>query len=206
MISVAVIDDHPVVADGLRSALERDPEMMVRWSAHTVVEARTALGGEGPPVDVVLLDVRLPDGLGFELLPGDRPKPPSFIVMSSFDRPLYAVAAFRGGASGFLLKVAPIDEILDAVRRAAGGALVFEARHLDSIRGGLALTPRELEVVRLVAAYHSNDEIAGRLGISPKTVEAYLREIFRRQGFSTRTELAMWAEREGWLEVPPLER
>ncbi len=201
MISVAVIDDHPIVADGLRAALEGQPDIRVAWSAHSMAEGRRALDGQEAVVDVVLLDVRLPDGSGLELLPGVRAsEPPAFVVMSSFDRPLYAATAFRRGASGFLLKVAPIADILDAVRRAAAGGLAFEARHLDSVRQGAILTQRELEVVRLVAAGHSNDEVATRLGISPKTVEAYLREIFRRQGFQTRTELSLWAEREGWLE------
>jgi DNA-binding NarL/FixJ family response regulator len=201
MITVAVVDDHPMVADGLRVGLERDPEITVAWSANTIAQARKELDA-GDPADVVLVDVRLPDGSGLDLLSDDRSERPAFVVMSSFDRPLYAATAFKRGAAGFLLKVAPIDEILDAVRRAAAGGLAFEARHLDSVRNSTSFTARELEVVRLVAGGRSNDEIAASLGISPKTVEAYLREIFRRQGFSSRTELALWAEREGWLETP----
>ena len=202
MVTVAVVDDHPVVADGIRAALERATDITVGWSAHSLAEAREALRTDDSSVDVVLLDVRLPDGRGFELLPEDRARSPVFVMMSNFDRPLYAVAAFRGGAAGFLVKTASTDEIVEAVRRAAAGGLVFEARHLESVREAPTFTPRELEVVRLVAASLSNDEVGGRLGISPKTVEAYLREIFRRQGFSTRTELTLWAEREGWLEAP----
>lgn len=200
MISVAVIDDHPVVADGLRTALERDPQITVAWSAHSVDQARLSLD-EGPAVDVVLLDVRLADGSGLDLLPGERAIRPAFIVLSTFDRPVYAATAFRRGASGFMLKVAPTADIIDAVRRAAGGGLVFEARHLDSLRTGATLTARELQVVRFVAAADSNDEIAAKLAISHKTVEAYLRELFQRHHFSTRTELALWAEREGWLDA-----
>ena len=203
MISVAVIDDHPIVSSGLRAALEADPEIRVAWSAHSLADARAALADPGRAVDVVLLDVRLPDGSGLELLPGERPDDrPAFVVISTFDHPLYAATAFRRGASGFLLKVAPTTDILDAVRRAASGGLTFEARHLESVRAGATLTPRELEVVRLVAASRSNDEVAARLDISPKTVEAYLREIFRRHGFQSRTELAVWAVEEGWLDAP----
>ena len=190
------------MADGLRAGLEHDPDIEVVWSAPSVVTARVSLDDPELPVDVVLVDVRLPDGLGFELLPGQRAERPAFIVVSSFDRPLYAVTAFRAGAAGFVSKIAPIDDVLDAVRRVASGGLAFEARALDSVRDGPRFSPRELEVIRLVSASLSNDEVAQRLGVSHKTVEAYLREIYRRQGFASRTELALWAEREGWLEVP----
>jgi DNA-binding NarL/FixJ family response regulator len=203
MISVAVVDDHPIVTSGLRASLDGQPDLEVVWAANDVASARAALGGASPPVDVVLVDVRLPDGSGLDLLPGARGgSGPAFLVISTFDRPLYAATAFRRGASGFLLKIAPTAEIGDAIRRVAAGGLAFEARHLESVREGTSLTPRELEVVRLVAASLSNDEIAAQLGISPKTVEAYLREIFRRHSFQSRTELAVWAVHEGWLDAP----
>lgn len=197
---MAVIDDHPVVTDGLRVSLAQDREIEVAWTASTIEEARRALTDGSDDLDVVLLDVRLPDGSGLDLLPGERATKPAFLVLSTFDRPQYATTAFRRGAAGFLLKVAPTAEILDAVHRTAAGGLAFDARHLASLRTPPAFTPRELEVVRLVAASWSNDEIAARLGISHKTVEAYLRQIFLRHGFSTRTELSLWAEREGWLD------
>jgi len=201
MIRVAVVDDHPVVADGLRVALAQDAGIEVAWTAPTLEAARAALAESGADLDVVLLDVRLSDGSGLELLPGERDEKPAYLVLSTFDRPQYAATAFRRGAAGFLLKVAPMGEIIDAIYRAAAGGLAFEARHLVSVRSAPAFTPRELEVVRLVASSLSNDEVAARLGISHKTVEAYLSEIFRRHDFSTRTELALWAEREGWLDA-----
>lgn len=202
MIRVALVDDHPVVVDGLRAALAQDDGIDVVWTAPTLEAARRALAEGDIDLDVVLIDVRLPDGSGLELLPGERDGKPAYVVLSTFDRPQYAAAAFRSGAAGFLLKVAPMADIIDAVYRTAAGGLAFEARHLVSVRSAPAFTPRELEVVRLVAGSLSNDEIAGRLGISHKTVEAYLREVFRKHGFSTRTELALWAEREGWLDTP----
>jgi DNA-binding NarL/FixJ family response regulator len=201
MVRLAIVDDHPVVTDGLRGALSQAPGIEVAWTASTVDEARRELGA-GPLVDVVLVDVRLPDGSGLSLLPGSRTSQPAFVVLSSFDRPQYATAAFKRGARGYLLKVAPITQIIDAVKTAATGGLAFEARHLASVTGAASLTRREIEVVRLVSEGHSNDEIAVRLGISRKTVEAYLSKLFERWGFATRTELAIWAEREGWLDIP----
>lgn len=200
MTRVAIVDDHPVVADGLGAALRREPDITVEWTAGSVADAREALAN-GPEVDVVLLDIRLPDGSGLDLLPGARAGKPAYLVLSSFDRPQYAAAAFKRGAAGFLLKLAPTAEIVHAVHTAAGGGLAFEARHLATARAGPAMSAREVQVVRMVADGLSNDEIANRLAISRKTVEAYLTALFDRGGFASRTELAVWAEREGWLDA-----
>jgi len=199
VIRVAIVDDHPVVADGLAAALGREADITVAWTAGTFAEAVRSLAS-GTVVDVVLVDIRLPDGSGLDLLPGNRPGRPAFLVLSSFDRPQYAAAAFRRGAAGFLLKLAPTAAIVDAVHAAASGGLAFEARHLATARTAPEITPRELEVVRLVASGRSNDEIASQLGLSRKTVEAYLTHLYERGGFTSRTELALWAERQGWLE------
>lgn len=200
MIRVAVVDDHPVVTEGLALALRQSPDIEVAWTAGSLERARTALASDSQ-VDVVLLDVRLPDGSGLDLLPGQREAPPAYLVLSSWDRPQYAAAAFRRGAAGYLLKVAPLPDIVAAIHKTAAGGLAFEARQLASVRSTRALTRREVEVVGLVAEGLSNDEIAVRLGIARKTVEAYLTKLFERWGFTTRTELALWAEREGWLEA-----
>jgi DNA-binding NarL/FixJ family response regulator len=205
MIRVAIVDDHPVVADGLGAALGKEADISIVWTAGTVADARRALGS-GPEVDVVLLDIRLPDGSGLDLLPGDRVGKPAFLVLSSFDRPQYAAASFKRGAAGFLLKLAPTRELVDAVHGAASGGLVFQARHLASARAEPSISTRELDVVRLVAKGHSNEEIAGRLGISRKGVEACLSRLYERTEAGSRTELALWAEREGWLEVDGAER
>jgi DNA-binding NarL/FixJ family response regulator len=98
-----------------------------------------------------------------------------------------------------VLKTAPVDELLTAIRRAAEGKLSFDLRPA----AGPPVSARELEVVRAVVEGDSNDEIAGRLGISPKTVESHLRRLFERHGLASRTELATRALRDGWLEVPP---
>ncbi|TMF35198.1 MAG: response regulator transcription factor [Chloroflexi bacterium] len=124
------------------------------------------------------------------------------IVLTAYDYPQYAEAALRLGASGFVLKTAPLPELIDAIRRVAAGGLVFSVRPRSG--PGLArLSERELDVVRLVVDGRSNDEIGARLGIGPKTVESHLRRLFERFDLASRTELATRALREGWLEVPP---
>ena len=123
------------------------------------------------------------------------------MLLTSFGYPQYVDAAIRNGASGYVLKTAPIGELVDAIRRAAAGGMSF------SVRPGNGTDPhptaRELDVVRLVVEGRSNDEIGAALGIGSKTVETHLHRLYERFGVGSRTELATRALREGWLEVPP---
>jgi DNA-binding NarL/FixJ family response regulator len=119
--------------------------------------------------------------------------------VTAYAYPQYAEAAFRLGAAGFVLKDAPIGDLLAAIRAAAAGSLHFGLRPGQR----LALTERELDVVRKVVEGRSNDEIGAELNISSKTVESHLRRIFERVGVGSRTELATRAVREGWLDLPP---
>ena len=127
---------------------------------------------------------------------------PAIIVLTAYDYPQYAEAALRLGAAGFVLKTAPMAELLDAIRRAASGGLAFGVRPRADDRA--RLSPRELEVVRLVVDGRSNDEIGAGLGIGAKTVETHLARLFERFGIASRTELATRALREGWLDLPPV--
>jgi DNA-binding NarL/FixJ family response regulator len=197
VIRIGVVDDHPVVLDGIASSLAQQEGLEVAWTAANLADARQALAAT--PCDVVVVDVRLPDGSGLDLV--RRSGPPAFVVLSSWDRPLYARTAIERGASGFLLKTAPTGEVVAAIRAAAVGGTSYTAVHLGALDAASLPTPRELEVVRLLAAGKSNEEIARRLSVSPKTVEAYLTRLFDRWHVGSRTELALLGEREGWLEV-----
>jgi DNA-binding NarL/FixJ family response regulator len=150
-------------------------------------------------VDVLLLDIRLGTESGLGLLTPDADLP-AVIVLTAYDYPQYSEAALRLGAAGFVLKTAPVSELVDAVRRVAAGGLAFAVRPGTA---GVRLTRREHDVVRLVADGRSNDEIGAQLGIGAKTVETHLARLFERMGVASRTELATRAVREGWLEVPP---
>ena len=201
-IRIAIVDDHPVLREGTAVLLAAQPGLEVAGVASSLDEAEALVAAA--PVDVVLLDIRLGTDSGLRwLTSGDPASPrPAVIVLTSYDYPQYAEAALRLGASGFVLKTAPIAELLDAIRRAAAGGLAFGVR---PGRGATVarLSERELDVVRLVVDGRSNDEIAARLGIGPKTVESHLRRLFERFDLASRTELATRALREGWLEVPP---
>ena len=194
MIRVAVVDDHPLVREGTAAIVARAEDMEIAGVAGSLEELRPMLDGS---VDVLLLDLRLGQVSGFDLLRAQADAPmPAVVVLTSYDYPQYADAALRLGAAGFVVKTAPTAELLDAVRRAAGGGLAFGVRPGN----GVALSGREREVVRLVVDGASNDEIGARLGISSRTVESHLRRLFERLGVASRTELAARALREGWLE------
>jgi DNA-binding NarL/FixJ family response regulator len=198
---IVIVDDHPVVREGTATLLAAQPGIDVVGTAGTISEATALL--ERLPVDVVLLDIRLGSDSGLRLLGGSsNARGPAIIVLTAYDYPQYADAALRLGASGFVLKTAPIPELLDAIRRVAAGGLAFSIRPRSG-PGVARLSDRELDVVRLVVDGRSNDEIAARLGIGAKTVESHLRRLFERFDLASRTELATRALREGWLEVPP---
>ncbi len=196
MIRVAVVDDHPLVREGTAALVDRQEDMEIAGVAASLDELRPVL--DGGDVQVLLLDLRLGAGSGFDLLRAAHGPMPAIVVLTSYDYPQYADAALKLGASGFVVKTAPTSELLDAIRRAAAGGLAFGVRP----GAGVSLSERERDVLRLVVDGSSNDEIGGRLGISSRTVESHLRRLFERVGVASRTELAARALREGWLEDP----
>lgn len=196
-IRVAVVDDHPVLRHGIASLLGAEPGFVVVATGETIEDARSLIASSN--IDVLVLDVRLGEDSGLHAL-GDRAGAgPAVVVLTAFDYPQYAQAALDGGAAGFVLKGAPIEDLFDAIRRAAAGGMTFLVRPASGVR----LSARELDVTRLVVNGRSNDEIGAALGIASKTVETHLRRLFIRLEIASRTELATRALREGWLDVPP---
>ena len=203
-IRVGLVDDHPVVMGGIEAALAMAPEVEVAARAGTVDGAAGLLARSD--LAVVLLDIRLPDGNGLELLARTiRSRVPAVIVFSSFEARQYVAAAIRFGAQGFLLKTAPIEDLVEAIRCVAGGGTAFTS---DQLRDGgyVSLTQRERDLVRLVIAARSNDEIAATFQTRRKTVETQLSRLYERVGVTSRVELAVRAEREGWLDVAAVGR
>jgi DNA-binding NarL/FixJ family response regulator len=206
-IRVVIVDDHPVVREGTAALLANQPGIAIAGTAGSLDEARPLLASVH--ADVVLLDIRLGQESGLSLLAGaganDGPGPrPAVVMLTAYDYPQYAEAALRLGAAGFVLKTAPMAELLDAIRRAAAGGMAFGVRPRASDRS--RRSRRELDVVALVIEGRSNDEIGAALGIGSKTVETHLARLFERFGIASRTELATRALREGWLDVPPARR
>jgi DNA-binding NarL/FixJ family response regulator len=206
IIRVFLIDDHPVVLDGLTIALEAHG-VEIAGRARTLAEARTLLANV--QAEVALLDLRLPDGSGTDLLSrsDDQPDGPAFIVLSTFQTPQYVAAAMALGASGFVAKTAPTEDIVEAVRVVAAGGTAFPREMARPARNKWnPLTRREHDIIAGVLAGRSNDELSADLHIARKTVEAYLTRLYARFGVLSRTELAILAEREQWLSLPVRDR
>lgn len=198
-IRVAVVDDHPLVGQGLASLLAREPDLEISAVGSSLADAVALLTAPDPP-DILLLDVRLGDESGLDLLPAARSLTTAVIVLTAYDYPPYLAAAHRLGAAGFVVKSSPLGTLIEAIRRVAAGGLVFDRRPGDVV----SLTPRERSVVDLLVEGGSNDEIGAALGITTRTVEAHLARLFERIGVASRTELATRALREGWLDVPAI--
>lgn len=195
-IRVGVVDDHAVVRDGTAALLQRESDIEIVGVAADLTSAAVLLALEP---DILVVDIRLGDENGFELVRKAAAGGPAIVILSAFDYPQYVDAALRMGASGYVLKTAPFENLIQAIRQVAAGGMAYSVR--PSTTGQSRLSPREVRVVELVVEGRSNDEIAVRLGISTKTVESHLTRIFERVGVTGRTELATRAVREGWLEV-----
>jgi DNA-binding NarL/FixJ family response regulator len=200
-IRIAIVDDHPMVTDGLDAALQTIDDLAVVAHGSSVADARDLLARDD--IDVALLDVRLDDGNGIQALAERGPRlRPGVLVISSFKTSQYVAASARFGAAGFLLKTAPLVTLVDAIRDVAAGRSIFTQDQLRS--GFITLTPRERDIVRLAMAGFSNKEIGARLTMSPKTVETRLTGLYERYGITNgRIELSQRAADEGWLDIEP---
>jgi DNA-binding NarL/FixJ family response regulator len=203
-IRVAIVDDHPVVRDGMAALLREVPGIEIAGTAASLGLAEPFL--DRALVDVLLLDIRLGEETGFQLLGRhrDAAQRPAIVVLTAFAQAEYAAAAYRLGAAALVLKTAPLPELVAAIRAAALGEPLSAATGLRATDP--TLTTREQEIVRLVVDGRSNDEIAAALAIATKTVEGHLRRVFERLAIESRAELSARAVAEGWLEVPTVAR
>ena len=199
MIRLAIVEDHPALADGLATLIQGSEDVEVVGTAPDVTTAAALIDREAP--DVVLCDIRLAhDGDGFELVGRYVPRP-AFIMLTVAWYPSYHARAVDLGARGYLSKMASVDEILEAIRVVASGGTAYPSDARRSAAEALRLpTNRELDILRLVAEGLSNVEIAERLTLRVKTVESQLRRLFDRYDVSSRTALARLAVRQGWID------
>jgi DNA-binding NarL/FixJ family response regulator len=201
---VVLVDDHALFRAGVRSELEGRVDLV--GEAGGVDEAVAVIERAKP--DVVLLDVHMPGGGGVEVI--RRAPGPTYLALSVSDAAEDVIATIRAGARGYVTKTIAPEELADAVRRVHEGDAVFSPRLagfvLDAFRGDAPgtpepardddldqLTPREREVLQHIARGYLYKEIAFRLGISVKTVEAHVSSVLRKLQLSTRHELTRWA-------------
>jgi DNA-binding NarL/FixJ family response regulator len=202
MTRVLVVDDHQLFRAGVRAELEGRVELV--GDAATVDEAVELIERERP--DVVLLDVHMPDGGGVEVLRRAGSAGPRFLALSVSDAAEDVIAVIRAGARGYVTKSISGAELADAIERVREGDAVFSPRLAGFVLDAFAgeppatedadldqLTPREREVLRHLARGYLYKEIALRLGISAKTVEAHVSAVLRKLQLSNRHQLSRWA-------------
>jgi DNA-binding NarL/FixJ family response regulator len=210
-LRVIVADDHEAVREGLRWMLKADDRVEVVADAP---DGRSLLDiAARVPCDAILLDLSMPgmDGIAVLAELGAAGDMPAVIVLTMHDDPVSVDRALALGASGYVLKSAPRDELIHAIESAvAGGAYVqpslakpLLARHLSPVgptpEAGVALPPRHLQLLRRLAAGRSNKELAHELGLSEATVKGYLKELYARLDVRSRAEAVAYGLRTGLI-------
>jgi len=211
-IQIVVVDDHPVLRDGLTAVLSTQPDFIVIGEAENGAEAVRKVVELRP--DVVMLDLEMPEMDGVETLHRLREDDPDIrvIVFTAFDTDERILAAVRAGAQGYLLKGAPREQIFEAVRVVHSGdsllqpviaskllRQVSQTAEAADVLG--SVTPRESEVLNLLAQGLQNKEIAGQLGISERTVKFHVGSILSKLNAGNRTEAVTLAVQRGLIQL-----
>lgn len=209
MTTVLIVDDHPVVRDGLRGLLDGQPDLDVVAEAANGHQALAAVARHAP--DVVLMDLRMPELDGVEATRRICAQHPAVrvLVLTTYDDDTDIVRAVEAGATGYVLKDTPRQELFDAVRSAARGETVLSpavaAKLMRQLRrpADAALTDRERDVLRLVARGRTNKAIATELHISEATVKTHLVHAFTKLDVDDRTSAVLTALDRGLLRLDP---
>jgi DNA-binding NarL/FixJ family response regulator len=209
-VRILIADDHGIVRSGLRLLLERQPDMEVVAEADDGVTAVATALAERP--DLCILDVGMPRMTGLQATHEIKSHAPevTVLILSMHDDERYLFEALRAGASGYVLKREADQELVDAARAVVrGDAFLTNAAERSLIRDWMAdsstgptepLTPREQEVIKLIAEAHTNAQIAEILHLSEKTVESHRANLLRKLGMRDRVELVRYAIRRGLVE------
>jgi DNA-binding NarL/FixJ family response regulator len=213
-VTIVLADDHPVVRQGLRALLDGEPGLQVVGEAAEGLQVTPLVERLRP--DVLVLDVLMPGLSGLEVARQVRQRCPAtrVLILSMHANLVYVAEAFRNGATGYVVKDAGAASLLAAVRAVAAGRRYLSPplsqpdvqAYADRARTGTrdpydTLTPREREVLHLAAEGHTNPEIAGRLGISPRTAETHRANIMRKLRLQSQTDLVRYAVQRGIVRV-----
>ncbi|MEU8969059.1 response regulator transcription factor [Streptomyces monashensis] len=207
-VRLLLADDHPVVRAGLRAVLETEPGLVVVAEAATAEEAVVRAGAGD--VDVVLMDLRFGRGMGGAEATAAitaRPGAPRVVIVTTYDSDADTLPAIEAGATGYLLKDAPPEELAAAVRSAAAGrtalAPAVADRLMNRLRApGTSLTRRETEVLALVAEGLSNQAVGRRLHLTEGTVKSHLARVYAKLGVDSRTAAVAAATGLGLIRRP----
>jgi DNA-binding NarL/FixJ family response regulator len=210
-IRVLIADDHVVVRAGIRKVLEHAGDLQVVGEAGDGESARSLIQ-QGHP-DVAVLDLQMPKASGIEVTRWVRAnlKEVGVLVLTAYDDDPYVMAVLQAGANGYVLKTASPEELIQAVRDVHEGKSVLDPSVAQKLMSHLftgsktapvePLTERELEVLSLAAKGYTNKAIGVQLGISDRTVQGHLANIFGKLGVATRTEAVLLAMKQGWITL-----
>ena len=211
-LRVVLADDHVMVRQGIRQFLEEEADIAVIAEAADGHEALRLVAEHGP--DLVVLDVQMPGMTGVEATRQIRSRFPDvrILILTAYDDDPYVFALLRAGADGYILKSAPAEELVRAVRSVAAGQTALSPeiarKVVQQVTAPVAareqaepLTDREIEVLRLTARGMTNKEMGRQLGISARTVQGHLANIYGKLGVYSRTEAVTEALRRGWIVV-----
>ena len=206
-VRVLLIDDHALIREGLRRAFEQTDDLVVVAEAASLAEALALERAHAP--DVAVVDVNLGDGSGIDFVRTMRERRPAMglVVLTMYDGDEHVFAALEAGASAFVLKGAPADEVVSAARRAAQSPTAFTAQDLAGAmrrrmqRPAVNLTPRESQILQLLGSGASIAEVAGALYISPSTAKTHMAKLYDKLGAGNRTQAVMAAVKLGLLSV-----
>lgn len=202
-VHVMLVDDHPVVRAGVRAVVEAHPDLRVVAEAADGAEALRVLDAAPGPVDVVLMDLQMGEGMdGVSATRAVRERRPDVqvLILTTFDTEADILAAVDAGAAGYLLKDAPSEEIARAVRQAAAGQKALAPQVAATLMGRMAggadaLSAREIELLELIARGATNKAAAKELFISEATVKTHLVHVFQKLGVDNRTRAVDEARR-----------
>ena len=211
-IRILIVDDHPVVREGIGSMLKKEPDFKMVGEASNGLEAIEKARELLP--DVVLMDLRMPEMDGVEAISRIKAEKPEvkFIILTTYSDDEYIFKGIAAGARAYLLKDAPRDELFKAIRMVSRGESLIQpvvaSRVLDKLAELSRKTPaadtlsdREIEVLRLMAGGQSNKDIADHLSITQSTVKTHITSIFQKLNVTTRTEAVTNALKKGIIQL-----
>ena len=205
-VRVLLVDDHALIREGLRRAFEQTTDLQVVAEAGSLSEGLALERAHEP--DVAVVDINLGDGSGIDFVRTMRERRPAMglVVLTMYDGDEHVFAALEAGASAFVLKSAPAEEVVSAARRAAQSPTAFTAQDLAGAmrrrmqRPAVSLTPREGQILQLLGSGASIAEVAGALYISPSTAKTHMAKIYDKLDAANRTQAVMSAVRLGLID------
>ncbi len=202
-MKVVIVDDHPMVRQGLKQTIELEPDLELAGSASCVAEGLELIKTAEP--DLAVVDLKMPDGSGLDLISRCKKEAPgcSFLILTAYGNPQEVSKALSEHVGGYILKESLPEEIIDAIKRVGNGRRYFDPEVMETALNSkdenplYRLTPREMEVLHAVSAGMNNTAIAEKLHISDKTVKKHISNLISKLDVQDRIQAALFGFSQG---------